>query len=202
MRSSTLQLATTRHSGVRILLVAASVSCLAVSASAQSRGPGGPPGGGIGGFGSGVSIGIGNSANHSNLTGNTRIPSSSSTTGSSESQGGLQLGPPGRWWDNKDFARSIGLDSRQQKRLDDVFDGNKDNLVKLYKSLQHEQSQLEKLTRSRELDENQIFQQIDRVTAARGELEKANAHRLLQIRKELTPEQTSKLDDLRPQPVQ
>ena len=202
MRSSALHTAATRKSGVRILLVAASVASLAISASAQGRGPGGPPGGGIGGFGSGVSIGIGGSSNRSSLGGNTRIPSSPSTTGSTESQGGLQLGPPGRWWDNKDFARSIGLDSRQQKRLDEVFDGNKDTLVKLYKSLQREQSQLEKLTRSREMDENQIFQQIDRVTAARGELEKANAHRLLQIRKELTPEQTSKLDDLRPQPVQ
>lgn len=195
----TRHLASSRQSAGRILLLAASFACLAISASAQGHGP---PGGGIGGFGGGVSIGIGGNSNGSNLSGNTRIPSPTSTSGSAASQGGLQLGPPGRWWDNKNFARSIGLDSRQQKRLDDVFDGNKDTLVKLYKNLQHEESQLEKLTRSRELDENQIFQQIDRVTAARGELEKANAHRLLLVRKELTPEQNSRLDDLRSQPVQ
>ena len=197
------QFAITKKTGVRSLVLAASVACLARHAGAQGRGPGGPPGGGMGGgFGGGVSIGIGGGSNRTSMGGNTRIPMPSPTTSSTESQGGLQLGPPGRWWDNKDFARSIGLDSRQQKRLDEVFDGNKDTLVKLYKTLQHEESQLEKLTRSRELDENQIFQQIDRVTAARGELEKANAHRLLQIRKELTPEQTAKLDDLRPQTPQ
>lgn len=203
----------TPHAGsaIRTLLLSACVACLAISAGAQGRGPGGPPGGGsrggpggggMGGFGGGVSIGIGGGSNRTTIGGNTRVPNPQQTGGSTESQGGLQLGPAGRWWDNKDFARTIGLDSRQQKRLDEVFDGNKDTLVKLYKSLQHEESQLEKLTRSRELDENQIFQQIDRVTVARGELEKANAHRLLQIRKELTPEQTSRLDDLRPQTVQ
>jgi Spy/CpxP family protein refolding chaperone len=95
-------------------------------------------------------------------------------------------------------ARSLGLDSKQQKRMDDVFGGNRDNLVKLYKNLQHEESELEKMSRSRELDENQIFQQIDRVTLARGEAEKAYAHMLLQLRKELTPDQTSRLNDLLP----
>jgi len=196
-----LHIVSTRKAGIRLLLVAASVGCLAIPANAQGRGPGGPPGGGMGGFGGGVSIGMGGS-NRGSMGGNNRGPASGPASGSTESQGGLQLGPPGRWWDNKEFARTIGLDSRQQKRLDEVFDGNKDTLVKLYKSLQHEESQLEKLTRSRELDENHIFQQIDRVTAARGELEKANAHRLLLIRKELTPEQTAKLDDLRPQAAQ
>ena len=119
-----------------------------------------------------------------------------------EPQGGLHLGPPLRWWNDQKLARHVGLDAIQQRRMDDIFSANRDNLQKLYKSLQHEESQLAKLTRSKELDENQIFQQIDRVTQARGELEKATAHYQLQIRKELTPEQTSKLDDLRPQPAQ
>jgi Spy/CpxP family protein refolding chaperone len=121
------------------------------------------------------------------------------TTVPIESRGGLRLGPPGRWWDDKTVARTVGLDSRQQHRMDDVFNANRDNLLTLYKNLQREEAQLEKTTRSRELDENQIFQQIDRVTQARGELEKATAHTLLLIRKEMTPDQTAKLDVLAPQ---
>jgi Spy/CpxP family protein refolding chaperone len=113
-------------------------------------------------------------------------------------RGGLQLGPPGRWWDDKEFARTIGLDSAQQSRMDEVFSANKGNLVKLYKNLQHEESQLGKIVRGKELVESQIFDQIDRVVQARGELEKASAHYLLQIRKEMTPEQAAKLDDHRP----
>ena len=174
---------------LRTVLTAAAIACLAIPASAQGRGPGGPPGGGMGGFGGGMGGG-----NRPNITGVTRSPGPYST----ENQGHLQLGPPGRWWDDKQLAHAVGLDPRQQKRMDDVFGGNRDNLVKLYKNLQHEESQLEKLTRSRELDENQIFQQIDRVTQARGEAEKAYAHVMMQIRKEMTPEQAAKLNDYLP----
>jgi len=182
---------------VRVVLTLAAVGCLAIPASAQGRGPGGPPGGGMGGFGGGVSVGIGG-GNRSSMGGDNRMPTPHST----ENQGGLKLGPPGRWWDDKQVARSVGLDPKQQKRMDDVYGGNRDNLVKLYQNLQHEESQLEKLTRSRELDENQIYQQIDRVTQARGEAEKAYAHMQLQIRKELTPEQTSRLNGFLPAPSQ
>ena len=165
------------------LLFAASLATLAGSANAQGHG------GGMGKGGGGMA-GPGNNFNHSGPV--------RPTSGPTQERGGLQLGPPGRWWDNKDMAKSIGLNSGQQHRMDDLFTANREVLLKAYTSLQHEESQLEKITRSHELDENQIFQQIDRVTAARGDLEKANAHYLLQIRKELTPDQTAKLDELRP----
>ena len=113
-------------------------------------------------------------------------------------RGGLQLGPPGRWWDDSAFARSLGLDKDQQHRMDDVFKANKGDLVRLFKALQHEEHQLDKVTRAKKLDEAQIDAQIDRVVVARGELEKANAHMLLEIRKEMTPEQTEKLEENRP----
>ena len=190
--------AATKSALLRAAFTVAAVACLAIPASAQGRGPSGPPGGGMGGFGGGVSVGIGGGSNRGSMRGENRTP----VPYSGESQGHLQLGPPGRWWDDKQLARSIGLDSKQQKRMDDVFGGNRDNLVKLYKNLQHEESQLEKLSRSRELDENQIFQQIDRVTLARGEAEKAYAHMLLQIRKEMTPEQASRMNDFLPAPSQ
>jgi len=118
------------------------------------------------------------------------------------SPGGLRLGPTGRWWDDKKVAKVVGLDSRQQQRMDDVFNANRDTLMTLYKNYQHEESLLAKITRSRELDENQIFQQIDRVTQARGELEKATAHYQLQIRKELTADQAARLDELVPESQQ
>lgn len=129
-------------------------------------------------------------------------PNARDSTQSTQStlEAGLQLGPPGRWWNDKQFARSIGLDSKQQHRLDEVFDANKGTLLTLYKKLKSEESDLEKTTRARVLDEGQIDQQIDRVVQARGALEKANAHMLLQIRSEMTPEQLARLEEHRPQP--
>jgi Spy/CpxP family protein refolding chaperone len=132
-------------------------------------------------------MGMGGGLNRSGLGGARTMPVP-------EVRGGLELGPSGRWWDNKELARHVGLDANQQHRMDDVFNANRDNLLKLYKGVKHEEAVLQKMTRSKELDENQIFQQIDRVTMARGELEKATAHYMLQIRREMTPDQTQRLD--------
>jgi Spy/CpxP family protein refolding chaperone len=178
----------------RAIVLTAAIALLGVSAGAQGRGPG-EHGGDRGGFG--LSMG------HGSLSGTTSSPTRvPAISPGGESAAGLQLGPPGRWWDNKDFAHTVGLNTVQQHRMDDVFSANRDNLMKLYKSLQHEESQLKKMTRSQSLDENQIFQQIDRVTLARGELSKAYAHMELQIRKEMTAEQTAKLDEMNGQPPQ
>lgn len=112
-------------------------------------------------------------------------------------RGGLQLGPPGRWWDEKNFAKSLGLSGDQRKRMDAIFSENKGTLLNLYQSLEAEEAGLGRLTTGAHLDEEQIFRQIDKVTAARAALEKANAHMLLEIRKQMTDEQTDKLDEHR-----
>lgn len=171
------------------------------TAAATAQGHGAPPPGGPqGGMGrENGGKGQADGGFGRNLMNNTTRPAPPPV--SNENTGGLQLGPPGRWWDNKDFARTIGLNSLQQKHMDDVFGASRDTLVKLNKNLLHEEAQLEKITRSHELDENQIFQQIDRVTAARGDLEKAYAHMQLQIRKEMTAQQVGKMDEMMPVPM-
>jgi Spy/CpxP family protein refolding chaperone len=151
---------------------------------AQGHGGGGMRGGGGGGF------------DRPSISAPPPAPSGNRSA-ESTMRGGLQLGPPGRWWDDNRFAKSIGLESQQQQRMDAVFSANKGTLITLYKNLQHEESQLEKTVHAKELNEAEIFQQIDRVTQARGELEKANAHMLLQLRKEMTAEQASRLEDHR-----
>jgi hypothetical protein len=112
-------------------------------------------------------------------------------------RGGLQLGPPGRWWDDKSFAKSLGLSGDQKKKMDAIFGENKETLLNLYNSLEAEEVGLGRLTSGAHLDEEQIFRQIDKVTAARAALEKANAHMLLEIRKQMSEEQTDKLDEHR-----
>jgi len=115
-------------------------------------------------------------------------------------RGGLQLGPPGRWWDENNFAQNLGLSGDQRKRMDAIFAENKGTLLSLYHSLEAEEAGLERLTSGTHLDEEQIFRQIDKVTEARAALEKANAHMLLKIRKQMTDEQAEKLDEHRKPP--
>jgi Spy/CpxP family protein refolding chaperone len=113
-------------------------------------------------------------------------------------RGGMQLGPPGRWWDDAGFVSRIGLDTNQQHRMDEIFKANRGELSRLFKALEHEEGQLAKLTRAKKLDETEIDAQIDRMMMARGALEKANVHLLLQIRAEMTPAQVQKLEEFRP----
>ena len=109
-------------------------------------------------------------------------------------RGGLQLGPPGRWWDDKHYVKSLHLRPDQQKRMDGLFDENRAVLVNRYQALQQEESKLEALSHAQILDEATLFAQIDRVSAARADLEKANTHLTLQVRKEMDADQVARLD--------
>ena len=104
----------------------------------------------------------------------------------------LRLAPVGRWWDDAAYTRTLAINSSQQRRMDQVFNGNREQLLKLYTNLKHEEEQLSKL--GKDANEAQLDQQIDKVAQARTELQKADTHLLLEIRKQLTPEQLSKLD--------
>jgi len=112
-------------------------------------------------------------------------------------RGGLQLGPPGRWWDDRGFAKSLGLRPEQKKKMDDIFNANKGTILLRYQSLQQDEARLEDATREEQLDEASIFAAIDRVAQARASLEKANAHMLLLIRREMDKDQTERLEEHR-----
>jgi hypothetical protein len=109
-------------------------------------------------------------------------------------RGGLQLAPLGRWWDDKHYIKTLHLRPGQQKRMDSLFDENRAVLVNRYEVLQQEESKLEGLSHARSLDEPMLFAQIDRVSAARADLEKANTHLMLQVRKEMDANQVTRLD--------
>lgn len=110
----------------------------------------------------------------------------------------LQRGPGGRWWNNREMAQKLSLNSDQQKRMDDIFQQNRLKLIDLNATLQKEEITLEPLVASDAPDEPKILSQIDRVAQARAELEKANARFLLGIRRVLTHEQWTKLQAERP----
>ena len=124
-------------------------------------------------------------------------PPMSNGSPNSSTRGGLQLAPPGRWWNDKKFAKSLGLNGDQQKHMDSVFGQNRDALVQRYETLQKAESRLESLTRSAKPSESALFGEIDHVAQARADLEKANTHMLLQLREAMSAEQLGKLDDSR-----
>ncbi len=109
-------------------------------------------------------------------------------------RGGVQLGPPSRWWDDKHYAKALHLRPDQKKRMDGLFDENRTNLVNRYAALQQEEQKMETLSHAQTLDEAALFAQIDRVAQARADLEKATTHLMLQVRKEMDADQITRLD--------
>jgi Spy/CpxP family protein refolding chaperone len=112
--------------------------------------------------------------------------------------GGLRLGPPGRWWDDPEFIKKLGLSDDQQKKMDDIFNTSRLKLIDQFAAVQKEEAIMEPLVAADPPDEGKLLAQIDRVAQARAELEKANARMLLGIRRQLTHEQFLKLKAERP----
>jgi len=171
------------------LLVAFGIPSVSV---AQRRGgaPGGGPGGGgfPGGMHSGDMGGGGFSRSGD-------VPSDMNRSSAARAHGGLQVGPPGRWWDDKHFAKQLKLTEDQQRHMDAIFEQNRPTLLKRYEGLQQEEQRMEELTHARTLDETALFAQIDRIEQARADLGKATLHFQVQIRNELDQDQISKLED-------
>ncbi len=165
---------------VRWITLLAALAIAGMTAAAQ-----GPRGGGGmgGGRGMGMPGGMPDRGGMSRGMGN-----------GSGSHGSAQLAPPGRWWDDKKFARTLGLNDAQQRRMDSVFVQNREALLSRYETLQREQSKLDNLVHSDHPDESTLSAQIDRVSQARADLGKAYAHYQLQLRDEMSADQLSKLD--------
>ena len=184
----------------RGILIAAILALAAEGAAVAQRGGGG---GGRGMPGPGQFPGLSSRGNPDTRRGDQPFgtsppnPRADANGAGSTARGGLQLGPPGRWWDDKHFAKSLQLRSDQQRRMDDIFEQSRSTLLKRYETLQGEEQRMDALTHASPLDENALFSQIDRVAQARADLEKANTHFLYQIRNEMDPDQIARLEQHR-----
>lgn len=123
------------------------------------------------------------------------VPSEMNRPGSVRMHGSLQVGPPGRWWDDKHFVKQLHLTDDQQHHMDAIFEQSRPILLSRLESLEKEEQRMEVLTHARTLDEPALFAQIDRIEQARADLGKANTHYLVQLRNELDADQLSRLEE-------
>ena len=156
-----------------VLIVSGAIA-LAQPPQGQGPGPGGPPPGGFGGPGGRE----------------TPPPPHASRPPMERSL------PPGTWWRNPDMVQKLGINSDQQKKIEDVFQQHRLKLVDLDAAVKKEEITLEPLMSADSPDEAQTLAQIDKVAQVRAELEKAHARFLFAIRRVLTPDQWKKLQEL------
>ena len=106
---------------------------------------------------------------------------------------GLHVGPPGIWWHNPDLVQKLTLTPDQQKRMDDILQQSRLQLIDLRANVEKQELLMEPMLAANPPDTNKILAQIDHTAQARAELEKAMAKMLLGIRNVLTPDQWTKL---------
>ena len=106
---------------------------------------------------------------------------------------GLRIGPPGIWWHNPDLVQKLTLTPDQQKRMDDIMQQSRLQLIDLRANVEKQELLIEPMLAANPPDTTKVLAQIDRTAQARAELEKAIAKMLLSIRTVLTPDQWTKL---------
>ena len=105
----------------------------------------------------------------------------------------FRIAPPGMWWKNPDLVQKLTLTADQQKRMDDIFQKSRLDLIDLKAALERQEVLLQPMLAENPPDTNKVLAQIDKVAQARANLEKGNARMLLGIRGVLSPDQWTKL---------
>ena len=111
-------------------------------------------------------------------------------------RGGMRRHHMGKWWKNPEVVQQLGLNEQQTQQIEKIFSDHRMALVDLHAALQKAELGLEPLISADQPNEAQVIAQIDRVAAARANLEKSNAQMLLGIRRVLTPEQWKKVHSM------
>lgn len=107
------------------------------------------------------------------------------------------MGDQGRWWNNPRMIDRLKLTDEQRKDMDQILYQHREKLIDLQANLERAELAMQPLMSADQPDRAAIAAQIDKVVAARADLEKANSLFLLDIRLKLTPDQWKQLKDLR-----
>ncbi|HLK64045.1 MAG TPA: Spy/CpxP family protein refolding chaperone [Bryobacteraceae bacterium] len=105
----------------------------------------------------------------------------------------LNGGGQGRWWSNPQTVEYLGLTADQVKKMDDIFQQHRIQLIDLNATVEKEEAILDPLVQADQPDDAKVLAQIDRVAQSRADLEKANSRMLWSVRRVLTQEQWKKL---------
>lgn len=102
----------------------------------------------------------------------------------------------GHFWNNPDVVKQLNLTDDQRKAMDGIVQDHRMKLIDMQATLQKAELALGPLMKADTPDRAAIEAQIDRVVAARADLEKANARFLLDIRMQLKPDQWKQLQTM------
>lgn len=98
----------------------------------------------------------------------------------------------GKWWQSEEYKRELKLTAEQSKKLEEVFQASVPTLKSLKKSLDQAESEFERLLERG--DDGSVMDQVERVEAARAELNKQHTLMMLRMKRVLTTEQWARFN--------
>ena len=98
----------------------------------------------------------------------------------------------GKWWQSEEYIRELRLTPEQSKKLEEVFQASVPTLKSLKKALDQAESEFERLLERG--DDGSVMDQVERVEAARAELNKSHTMMMLRMKRVLTTEQWTRFN--------
>ena len=102
----------------------------------------------------------------------------------------LPVAGQGKWWQSEEYKRELKLTPEQSKKLEDVFQAAVPTLKSLKKALDQAESEFERLLERG--DDGSVMDQVERVEAARAELNKSHTLMMLKMKRVLNADQWAK----------
>ncbi|HEY6506738.1 MAG TPA: periplasmic heavy metal sensor [Vicinamibacterales bacterium] len=96
-----------------------------------------------------------------------------------------------KWWQNDRYRAELGLTADQSRRLEEIFQTTVPTLRAQKKAFDEAETEFNQLVER--ADDAAVMEQVLKVEAARGELNKTRALMLLRMRRALTTDQWVKL---------
>jgi TonB family protein len=107
----------------------------------------------------------------------------------------------GKWWKNSEIVKKLDLTQNQVVQIEQSFLDHQHKLADANAQLKQQEAYLSTLLQSDQVNDFKVRSQIERVASARAALEKTNAFMMLSIRKNLSKEQWSRLQEIQTVPV-
>lgn len=104
------------------------------------------------------------------------------------------LAQRGKWWQDEQFRRELGITEEQSVRLEAIFQKHQPTLRERMQALNQAQEQLDRLIEKG--DDASVLEYVGVVETARAELNKTRTVMLLRMRRALTAEQWAKFTAL------
>ena len=104
----------------------------------------------------------------------------------------LPVAGQGKWWQSEEYKRELRLTPEQSKKLEEVFQAAVPTLKSLKKALDQAESEFERLLERG--DDGSVMDQVERVEAARAELNKSHTMMMLRMKRVLTAEQWARFN--------